>query len=176
MAQEAGDNRGASWRTEYAVELTCAAGDSSMLSYSLVPKAVLSLYQADSSATIALTAQLVGNSAIQPRIRWLAALGAAQGHALGGDEGNAMRALEAGGQSDRDRARFGTRQALAHAKLGNIARASALMAPLLDIIRAVDSMTIRADLQEFQRTVRRFRDDPALHRIQTALADTIGKR
>ncbi|MEV0357861.1 helix-turn-helix domain-containing protein [Nocardia sp. NPDC050697] len=230
MAQEAGDNRGAGWWTEYAVELATAAGDSSMVSYSLVRKAVLSMYQADSSATIALTAQLIGNSTIQPRIRWLGALGAAQGHALGGDEGNAMRALEraadlwerahrtdpehhlgpatldgrsllieawchydlgnlevaaqlfdegmagAAGQSDRDRARFGTRQALVHAALGDTARACALIEPLLDIIRAVDSVTIRTDLQEFHRTVRRSRDDPALHRIQAALADTLGKR
>ncbi|MEV6555191.1 helix-turn-helix transcriptional regulator [Nocardia sp. NPDC051756] len=230
MAQECGDDVGAAWWTEHAVGLATAAGDTSMTSYSLVRKAVLSLYRADSSSTVGLTEQVLDNSAINPRIRWLAALGAAQGYAIGSDQSNAMRALEraaelwehahrmgaddhlgpsaldgrsllieawchydlgnleaaarlfddgmsnATGQSDRDRARFGTRQALVYAALGDPGRACELIEPLLGIIRAVDSVTIRSDLHDFARTVRRFRDHPVLDRVQPTLMDTLAKR
>lgn len=230
MAQEAGDDRGAAWWTEHAVTLATAAGDHCMADYALVRKAVLSLYRSDSSAAISSAEHVLAKSATCPRIRWLAALGAAQGYALGSDETKAMRALaraaelweraqgsgvdahlgpssvqgratlieawchydlgnletaakffdagmtQAPGQSARDRARFGTRQALVHAALGDPGRACELIEPLFEVIRAVDSMTIRSDLADFARTIRRFPDHPLLPRIEPALRDSLARR
>ncbi|WP_169811501.1 helix-turn-helix domain-containing protein [Nocardia harenae] len=230
MAQECGNDIGAAWWTERAVDQAASAGDTSMASYALVRRAVLSLYRADSSATTGLTEQVLGDSAIDPRIRWLAALGAAQGYAIGADAANTMRALEragelwdhvhragtddplgpaalhgrsllieawchydlgnleaaarlfasgmsaASGQSDRDRARFGTRQALVHAAMGDVDRACELIEPLLDVVRAVDSVTVRLDLHDFARTVGRFPDHPVVHRISTPLRDALNRR
>lgn len=230
MAQECGDDRGAVWWTERAVALATAAGDSGMQSYALVRAGVLSLYRIDSAAAIGSTEQVLEDGAVSPRIRWLAALGAAQGYAIGSDQVNALRALEraallweqanssgadehfgpsslagrpalieawchydlgnlelaaqlfeagmAGvrGQSDRDRARFGTRRALVHAALGDAARACELIEPLLDVIRAVDSATIRADLQDFARTVRRCCDPAVLQRVEPTLRDALARR
>lgn len=230
MAQEGGDDRGALWWTGRAVELATVAGDECMADYALVRRAVLSLYQFDSSSAIAAAEHVLGKTATCPRIRWLAALGAAQGYALGSDEAKVMRALaqaaelwepalgsdvdahlgpssvqgratlieawchydlgnlgtaakffdtgmsQAPGQSDRDRARFGTRQALVHAALGDPQRACELIEPLFEVIRAVDSMTIRSDLVDFARTIRRFPDHPLLHRIEPALRDSLARR
>ncbi|MEU1545153.1 helix-turn-helix domain-containing protein [Nocardia sp. NPDC005745] len=229
MAQECGDERGALWWTDQAVLHASAVSDAHMTSYALVRRAVLSLYRGDSSATTGLTEQVLADHAVHPRIRWLAALGAAQGYAIGLNDSGSMRALDKAAslydaahrtgdnalgpsalherpvlieawchydlgnlreaavlfdralsqnfeQSDRDRARFGTRRALVYAALGELDRACALIEPLLDIISAVDSMTIRADLREFARTIGRYRGHSALHDIQPALMSALSRR
>ncbi|APE38880.1 hypothetical protein BOX37_30665 [Nocardia mangyaensis] len=94
MAQEGGDDRGSLWWTDHAVALSSAAGDDDMTSYALVRRAVVSLYRGDSSATTGPTEKVLNDGTIHPRIRWLAALGAAQGYAIGLDHTGAMRALE----------------------------------------------------------------------------------
>ncbi|MFD3703489.1 helix-turn-helix domain-containing protein [Nocardia sp. NPDC058658] len=94
MAQECGDDRGALWWTDRAVTLASAAEDDHMASYALIRRAVVSLYRGDSSATTGPTEQVLADDAIHPRIRWLAALGAAQGYAIGMDHAGAMRALD----------------------------------------------------------------------------------
>ncbi|MET9025582.1 helix-turn-helix transcriptional regulator [Nocardia sp. NPDC004168] len=229
MAQECGDERGALWWTTRAVDHASAVSDEHMVSYALVRRAVLSLYRGDSAETTDLTEQVLADHAVHPRIRWLAALGAAQGYAIGLDHSNSMRALDEAAnlydvahrtgenelgpsalhersvlieawchydlgnledaavlfdramsrnpqQSDRDRARFGTRRALVYAALGDLDRACALIAPLLDVISAVDSVTIRADLLDFARTVGRYRRHAALLDIQPALMSVLAKR
>ncbi|WP_435590664.1 helix-turn-helix domain-containing protein [Nocardia sp. bgisy118] len=229
MAQECGDDRGSLWWTDRAVVLASAAGDEHMTSYALVRRAVVSLYRGDSSATTGPTEQVLAGDAIHPRIRWLAALGAAQGYAIGLDQASAMRALDTAASlfeqaqrlegdeqlgpsamhgrpllieawcqydlgnlaaaaalferamsrplpSDRDHARFGTRHALVYAALGEPDRASELIGPLLDVVRSVDSATIRADLRDFARTITRFRGHPGTHDIQAALMAALVKR
>lgn len=229
MAQECGDDRGSLWWTDRAVTLAAAAGDAEMTSYALVRRAVVSLYRGDSSATTGLTEKVLADDTIHPRIRWLAALGAAQGYAIGLDHAGAMRALDtAAGMydqahrlegeaylgpsalhgrsllieawcqydlgnlaaaaalferamsrplpSDRDHARFGTRRALVHAALGEPDRASELVGPLLEVVRSVDSATIRADLRDFARTITRFRGHRGSHDIQPALMAALTKR
>ncbi|MFC4126245.1 helix-turn-helix domain-containing protein [Nocardia rhizosphaerae] len=94
MAQEGGDDRGSLWWTDRAVKLASAAGDEEMASYTLVRRAVVSLYRGDSSATTGFTETVLTDDTIHPRIRWLAALGAAQGYAIGLDHAGAMRALD----------------------------------------------------------------------------------
>ncbi|MFX0578331.1 helix-turn-helix domain-containing protein [Nocardia nepalensis] len=230
MAQECGDDRGALQWTDLAVRRAGDAGDRHMTSYALVRRAMVSLYSGDSSATTTLAETVLADDAVHPRIRWLAALGAAQGYAMASDHKGSMRALDTAAglhdaahrstdgqqlgpstlherpalieawcqydlgnlddaavlfdqamsenpeQSDRARARFGTRRALVYAALGEPNQACALIEPLLDVIRSVDSETIRIDLREFIDTMGRYRGLSALRDIQPALDSALSGR
>ncbi|HSV67218.1 MAG TPA: helix-turn-helix domain-containing protein [Mycobacteriales bacterium] len=69
----------------------------------------------------------------------------------------------------RSRARYGIRQALAHAVAGNLEIACALTATLLpDAVRA-DSATIRVDLRRLARSLVRWRSDPAVRELYPRL-------
>ncbi|UQX02993.1 helix-turn-helix transcriptional regulator [Streptomyces sp. RerS4] len=94
MAQEAGMVRAALSWTADAVLLAQAGEDPHLASYALVRRALVTLYDGDSSGTIGLAAQAQTDGRLPPRIRGLAAQREAQGHALAGDELACMRALE----------------------------------------------------------------------------------
>src|SRR5215468_6451697 len=96
MAQEAGDDSGAAWWTGRAVDLAEACGDREMAAYALVRRALITLYQQDAVQTVEL-ARLARSTATHPRIRSLASLREAQGHALAGDYDACFRALERAG-------------------------------------------------------------------------------
>ncbi|MBH0778176.1 helix-turn-helix domain-containing protein [Nocardia bovistercoris] len=94
MAQERGDDVDTLRWTEHAVTLASAAGDKQMGSYAFVRRAVVSLYHRDPAETVGLTERIYADHAVHPRIRWLAALGAAQGYAIGKDKKKATLALD----------------------------------------------------------------------------------
>src|SRR5262249_9162730 len=96
MAQEAGDDVGAAWWTGRAVDLAEAGGDREMAAYALVRRALITLYQQDAVQTVEL-ARLARPAATNPRIRSLASLREAQGHALAGDYDACFRALDRAG-------------------------------------------------------------------------------
>ncbi|MGW4802813.1 DNA-binding protein [Kitasatospora sp. NPDC004272] len=93
MAQEAGDRHTALAHTERAVELARAGGNRHLAGYALVRRALITFYAGDAAATVAL-ATAAQDRRLPPRIRGLAALREAQGHALGGDRNRCLRALE----------------------------------------------------------------------------------
>ncbi|MDQ8703249.1 helix-turn-helix transcriptional regulator [Streptomyces sp. LHD-70] len=62
----------------------------------------------------------------------------------------------------RNQARYGVRRALAHAIGGEIEHACAVVRPLLPLVRAVDSATVRLDLRRLSRTFTRFAKHPAV--------------
>jgi hypothetical protein len=102
MAQEAGDNDAATWWTAKAVQVATAVGDDHMASYALVRRALITLYQGNAAATIALAQQAQSRKDTPPRILGLAAQREAQGHALAGDHDACMRALDRAGRLLRD--------------------------------------------------------------------------
>jgi transcriptional regulator with XRE-family HTH domain len=69
----------------------------------------------------------------------------------------------------RSRARYGVRQALAHAAAGEIDHACALTTPLLGITSVVSSATITSDLRRLARTLSRRHRDPAVRALYPAL-------
>lgn len=93
MAQESGNDSAALWWTDRAVELADAGEDRALAAYSLVRRALVTLYREDAQETIDLAreAQRAGTS---DRIRGLAAQREAQGHALAGDFNACMRSLD----------------------------------------------------------------------------------
>ncbi|MFJ1752664.1 multiprotein-bridging factor 1 family protein [Kitasatospora sp. NPDC088134] len=93
MAQEAGDQRAALAHTERAAELARAGGNRHLVGYALVRRALITFYAGDVAATVAL-ATAAQDRRLPPRIRGLAALREAQGHALGGDRARCLRSLE----------------------------------------------------------------------------------
>ncbi|SFL13578.1 Helix-turn-helix domain-containing protein [Streptosporangium canum] len=93
MAQEAGDNRAALWWTNMAVEMAQAGDDTNLSTYSLVRRALITLYADDAEQTIALAAE-AARADVPPRIKGLAAQREAQGHALAGDYRACMSALD----------------------------------------------------------------------------------
>lgn len=95
LAQEAGDDHGALWWTDRAVEFAATSGDRELGAYSLVRRGLVAMYRYDARETIAVAeeAQLARCGA---RVRGLAALREAQGHALAGDYGRCQRALDRG--------------------------------------------------------------------------------
>ncbi|MEH1099606.1 helix-turn-helix transcriptional regulator [Micromonospora sp. CPCC 205561] len=86
MAQEAGAPDLALRWTETAARLARAGGDPALVSYTHVRKALLALYDDDALGTIALAGRAYAATGVAPRVRGLAALRLAQGHALAGDE------------------------------------------------------------------------------------------
>ncbi|WP_436736970.1 helix-turn-helix domain-containing protein [Streptomyces sp. BBFR102] len=93
MAQEAGDNGTALGWTGEAVELARAGGDHHLGSYALVRRALVTFYDGDAAATVAL-ARRAQHGGLTPRIRGLAAQREAQGHALAGDERDCLHSLD----------------------------------------------------------------------------------
>lgn len=93
IAEEAGDDYGALWWTDRAVELAAAGGDQELAAYALVRRGLVAMYRYDARETIAVAtrAQTIRCS---PRIRGLAALREAQGHALTGGYDRCCNALD----------------------------------------------------------------------------------
>ncbi|MFI0983192.1 helix-turn-helix domain-containing protein [Streptomyces sp. NPDC021093] len=67
-------------------------------------------------------------------------------------------------------ARYGTRQALAHALAGDLDQACALTADLLRTVRAVDSATVALDLRRLGRALGRHPAHPAVRELAPRLA------
>ncbi|MEV4871397.1 helix-turn-helix domain-containing protein [Streptomyces syringium] len=93
LVQETGDEHGALWWTQRAVDMAAAGGDQTLAGYALIRRALVTLYRDDAEQTIAL-ARRAQNGTLPPRIRGLAAQREAQGHALAGDLRACLRALE----------------------------------------------------------------------------------
>ncbi|WP_370947134.1 helix-turn-helix domain-containing protein [Amycolatopsis sp. cg5] len=94
MTQEAGDDRGALWWTRSAVDMANAAGDTELSTYALIRQALITLYQDDAASTIGLAQQAGSDPRTPARIRGLAALREAQGHALACDYDQTQRSLD----------------------------------------------------------------------------------
>ncbi|SED22323.1 Helix-turn-helix domain-containing protein [Amycolatopsis tolypomycina] len=94
MAQEAGDDRAALWWTRIAVETGTAAGDGELATYALIRQALITLYRDDAAGTIDLARQAQADPRMSRRVRGLAALREAQGHALACDYDQCRRALD----------------------------------------------------------------------------------
>jgi DNA-binding XRE family transcriptional regulator len=109
MTQETGDDRGAMWWTRVAVTMGEAAGDSELATYALIRQALITLYRDDAAGTIDLAQQAQADRRISRRVRGLAALREAQGHALACDYDQCQRAVDRGAEllDDTDRAASG---------------------------------------------------------------------
>lgn len=94
MTQEAGDERGAMWWTRIAVNLGDAAGDTELATYALIRQALITLYRDDAAGTVDLAQQAQADPRASRRVRGLAALREAQGHALACDYDQCRRALD----------------------------------------------------------------------------------
>jgi transcriptional regulator with XRE-family HTH domain len=76
-------------------------------------------------------------------------------------------------QALRSRARYGVRQALAHASAGQIEHACTLTAPLLSITDVVGSATIATDLRRLARVLARWHRDAAVRELYPALTEAL---
>lgn len=93
LAQEAGDDRGALWWTDLAVEYATMAGDRDLAAFALVRRGLVAMYRYDARETIAVAKQAQA-AQCSARVRGLAALREAQGHALAGDYNLCRRRLD----------------------------------------------------------------------------------
>ncbi|MGH3870437.1 MAG: helix-turn-helix domain-containing protein [Pseudonocardiaceae bacterium] len=93
MCQETGNDEAALWWTDRAVQLAAAGGDHDLASYALVRRALMALYRNDAAETIELS-RGAQRGTVAPRIRGLAALHEAQGHALAGAHDACLRCLD----------------------------------------------------------------------------------
>ncbi|MBP2329590.1 transcriptional regulator with XRE-family HTH domain [Kibdelosporangium banguiense] len=82
MAQEAGNDRGAMWWTQTAVDMAGAVGDHDVSAHSLVRRALVALYRDDAAVTVELARRAQTDPRAPVRVRGMAALREAQGHAL----------------------------------------------------------------------------------------------
>ncbi|WP_112263039.1 helix-turn-helix domain-containing protein [Lentzea terrae] len=98
MSQEAGDEQGALWWTRQASELSRAAGDPDIASYTFVREAGLALYRQDATSTINLAQQAQWIGQAGSRVLALAARREAQGYALAGNRSAAERAFDRAAQ------------------------------------------------------------------------------
>lgn len=96
LAQECGDTDGALWWTDNAVRIADEAGDPDMAANALARRALIALYRSDALETIALARRAQTHHQVSTRIRGLAALHEAQGHALAGHQAACEQALERG--------------------------------------------------------------------------------
>lgn len=94
MAQEAGHERAAWWWIDQATTLADAAGDTDLQAYTWVRKAGVMLYRDDAASVVELAHQAQRRPGSSHRIRGLAALREAQGHALAGEYDPCRRALD----------------------------------------------------------------------------------
>ena len=96
LSQEIGNPQAAiSWTNE-AVSLASRTSDTDMAAHALVRRALIALYRNDAKSTIRLAQEAQQDAAASTRIRGLAALREAQGHALAGDSQACDRALDRG--------------------------------------------------------------------------------
>ncbi len=93
LCQERGDDPGALWWTERSVELARSADEQTMTAYALVRRALVTMYRHDAAETIDLAVAAQATTS-DFRVLGLAAQREAQGHALAGDYGASMRALD----------------------------------------------------------------------------------
>jgi transcriptional regulator with XRE-family HTH domain len=93
LVQEMGNDFGALRWTRQAIDLANAAGDSEFAAYGLVRHALITLYRGDQAQTTQLAERALAGS-LAPRIRGLAAVRKAQGHAIAADYDSTMRALD----------------------------------------------------------------------------------
>jgi hypothetical protein len=75
--------------------------------------------------------------------------------------------------SQRSRARFGMRRALAQAMAGDDAGAAATACAALADLRLVDSATVRTDVQRLVRVLNRRRPTPALQEMHLLAAEAL---
>ncbi|GAB2867740.1 helix-turn-helix domain-containing protein [Lentzea nigeriaca] len=94
MSQEAGDEQSALWWTRQASELSRAAADPDIASYSFVREAGIAFYRQDARSTISLAQQAQWIGSAGSRVLALAARREAQGHALAGDRYAAESAFD----------------------------------------------------------------------------------
>jgi transcriptional regulator with XRE-family HTH domain len=94
MTQETGNDKAALWWTQTAVDMASAAGDHDVAAHSLVRHALITLYRDDATQTIQLAQQAQADPKAPPRIRGMAALREAQGHALAGDDRRCRTTLD----------------------------------------------------------------------------------
>jgi len=94
MAQEAGNDRAAGWLTSWAVDLAVAGGDRHFERYALVRKADLAMYRYDATSTIGLAGEAQRDETAPARVRAIATMREAQGHALAGDYDTCLRVLD----------------------------------------------------------------------------------
>jgi transcriptional regulator with XRE-family HTH domain len=94
MAQEAGQERVALWWTDLAVSLAQTGSDDELAAYSMVRRALMTMYAGDGAQTVALAEQAQQHRAAGPRVLGLAAQREAQGHALLGDYARCCSALD----------------------------------------------------------------------------------
>ncbi|MFE2378275.1 helix-turn-helix domain-containing protein [Streptomyces sp. NPDC059398] len=227
MAQESGDAAGALSWTDHAVELAAASGDRDLAAYALVRRGLIAYYSGDAAATVALAQQVRRSHRPPARIMGLAAQREGQGHALAGEYGPAMRALDRAreflaadtggtgrpvlgtthltdpvamttawslldlgraGESAaaldqelakvpagalRTRARYGVRQALAHALSGEIDHACSLAGGLLADAHTVGSATVGLDLRRLARVLGRHPASPAVRELSPVLSSVL---
>jgi hypothetical protein len=93
MVQEAGDDAGAIWWTDLAVEYAAAGGDPRLAAFAEVRRADIAMYQRNGAKIVDL-ARAVQRIDCGGRIRGLAAQREAQGHAINGDYSACLRALD----------------------------------------------------------------------------------
>lgn len=94
MTQEAGQDNAAMWWTDRAAEMAAAGGDREMAAYSLVRRALVTLYAGDATQTIELAQRAQQDRWASNRVRGLAAQREAQGHALAVAPTDCLRALD----------------------------------------------------------------------------------
>lgn len=94
MAQESGQDTAAMWWTDRATDMAAAGGDPDMAAYSLVRRALVTLYSGDARQTVELAQRARYDRAASDRVRGLAAQREAQGHALAGAATECLRALD----------------------------------------------------------------------------------
>lgn len=95
MAQEAGYDEAALWWTDRCSELAAAAGPAdTLLAYSGLRRALVTLYREDAEGTVELARATRENSRASARVRGLAGLREAQGYALAGEARDTELALE----------------------------------------------------------------------------------
>nr|WP_158852037.1 helix-turn-helix domain-containing protein [Saccharothrix deserti] len=94
LAQEKGDDRLAVKWIDRTASLADRLGDRDLASYMLIRKALIAFYTDNSAITITLAEQAQGDTRVSPRVRGLAAVREAQGHALAHDEYQCERALD----------------------------------------------------------------------------------
>jgi helix-turn-helix protein len=94
MMQEAGEDDAALRWTAQAARLAAAGGDPAMGAYGLVRRALICLHRGDHQQTIHLSQLAMAEASASARVRGLAALREAQGHALAGTRERCYRALD----------------------------------------------------------------------------------
>ncbi|WP_046725496.1 MULTISPECIES: helix-turn-helix domain-containing protein [Streptomyces] len=226
MAQEGGDDVSAMKWTDEAASLASSGGDHDLTHYAVLRRALVTMYAGDADGTITL-ARAAQDKNTSYRIRGLAAVQEAQGHALAGQEVLCRRALdrsrdlldratkgdaapvlgtshvsdptamaegwclydlgrpaEAAARLGRElnrlpadamraRARYGMRQALAHATAGDIDEACAVADSLLRSVDVVSSATIRTDLYRLNSELNRFRTHSVVRELSPRMAASL---